>query len=169
MTVKFVPIIPGPLNVDKMLDTLRDMVKKQAKFSNTQFGLTYRTHKHKPSFKEEFKETPKEMTGSALTSGEGSKDNPYPFLKGTKPHIIKPKRAKSLVFRSDYTAKTSPRIIGSRSGGSSGALVFSQGVRHPGTKDRKFEEEIAKREQPKFEKRGQAAMDKAAKQSGHKI
>lgn len=161
MTIKFTPIKPGPLNVDKMLNALRNMVKKQAGFSNTQFGLTYKTWEHEPKFIEEFKETIKEMVGSALTSGEGSKENPYPFItKGTSVRFA--------TMTPDFSPKSTKRTIGS--GGGRGGVAYIDTRRpRPGIEAREFEEEIKKREQPKFEKRGQAAMDKAAAQSGHKI
>lgn len=169
MAVKFTPIVAKSLNINEIIDELRAVTKREAKFADTQFGLTYKTFKHKPTFRQRFKETKNKVEASTLTSDEGSSDNPYPFMKGTRPHIIRPVRAKALVFRAGYTAKTTPRVIGSKSGGSSGPVVYAQEVRHPGTKDREFEQEIAKREQPKFKRRGQKAIDDAARRSKHAI
>lgn len=75
----------------------------------------------------------------------GTEDEVYGYVDaGTKPHIIAP-HGKALVFQGGYTAKTAVRVIGSTSGGASGAVIIRRkAVRHPGTKARAFSETIAK-------------------------
>lgn len=58
--------------------------------------------------------------------------------RGTKPHEIRPRKAKVLAFPSVFTPKTQPRSLKSGSGSVAGPTVFSKGVRHPGTKARNF-------------------------------
>jgi len=70
---------------------------------------------------------------------------------GTIPHLIVPVKAKALRFFSAYAAKTSPGVIGSQAGGSSGNPVFSQGVMHPGSAGRNFDQAIADKRQSDFE------------------
>lgn len=65
---------------------------------------------------------------------------------GTRPHTIRPRTARRLAFRANYKAKTSPGFIGSRRGGSSGPVILAREVRHPGTKARRFTQEIAKKQ-----------------------
>lgn len=157
----FEPIVPRQMKVDKLLEEMRNGVKKQAGFSNVQFGLTYKTWQHKPTFKEEFDESKKEMAGSALTSGEGSSQNPYPFItKGTSVRFAR--------MTDNFSPKTTKRTIGSSSG-KGGVLYIDKRRPLPGIEAREFEEEIAKREQPKFRKRMEKSIGVGAKKSGHSI
>jgi len=157
----FQPIIAKPLKPDILLNALRKVDKAEAKFADTQFSLTYKTWSHKPTFTFDFKESSKQMAASTLTSGDGSRDNPYPFVtKGTS--------VRYATMTDDFSPKSTPKVIGS-GGGSGGLLYVDKRRPRPGIKAREYEEEIAKREQPKFEKRGQKALDNAAKKSGHSI
>lgn len=65
--------------------------------------------------------------------------------EGTKPHEIRPRNAPRLAFQSGYNAKTMPRIIASRPGGSYGPTVYSMGVHHPGNEGRDYPETIGKK------------------------
>lgn len=62
---------------------------------------------------------------------------------GTRAHLIRPKNGKALSFQSGYRAKTRVGLIGSNSGGASGAYVQAKAVRHPGTDARNFTRVIA--------------------------
>jgi len=92
------------------------------------------------------------MVGSDIV-GTVSSDNPVLGYvnNGTVPHLIFPVKAKALRFFSSYQAKTSPGVIGSSAGGSSGDPVFSQGVHHPGSQGRAFDQAIADKRQADFE------------------
>lgn len=161
MAVKFEPIIAKPLPPKVLLGALRGVTKKEADFANVQFALTYKSWKHKPTFVKAFKENSKQMEGSTLTSGDGSKDNPYPFItRGTS--------VRYAIMTSDFSPKSTPRVIGSK-GGRGGLLYVDTRRPRPGIHAREYEEEIAEQEQPKFQKRGQVALDNAAKKSGHAI
>lgn len=162
MASKFTPINPKPFKPNRIQERLRKAVKKQATFSNKQFAKTYSTWDHKPEFEETFEETATQMVGSALTSGEGSRDNPYPFItKGTDKRYV--------VMTPDFVPKSTPRIIGSKRG-RGGFSHFDPLFRaRPGIKAREFEPEIAKREEPKFYKRIQKAMQQGAKDTGYLI
>jgi len=63
--------------------------------------------------------------------------------KGTKAHMIRPRRGKVLRFMSPFRAKTVPNQIISRPGSQGSTAVFSRGVRHPGTKPRNWSKVIA--------------------------
>lgn len=71
---------------------------------------------------------------------EVSTDNEiYGYVnEGTKPHIIRPKRARRLAFQTGYRAKTRPKSITSGPGGASGPYAYANIVHHPGTKAREF-------------------------------
>lgn len=87
--------------------------------------------------------------------------------EGTRPHRIRPKRAKRLAFRSGYKAKTLPGRIASVTGGPFGETVFSRGVQHPGFEGRKFSKLIIQKWRGPFYKAMQRALNKGAKESGH--
>lgn len=123
---------------------------------------TAETWNHKPKFVGGVT-----MRSTTVAVDVHTDDEIYGYVtKGTPKHIIRPKRAKRLRFQKNYKAKTTPKVIDSRSGGKSGPVVFAKVVHHPGTKARKFDETINKKWKPIFPKRLQAALNRAAKQSG---
>ncbi len=73
-------------------------------------------------------------------------DTIYGYVNfGTEPHLIAPRTARTLRFATGYKAKTSAGSLSSGSGGAKGPIVYLRGVvRHPGTKPRKFDKQIAK-------------------------
>lgn len=82
----------------------------------------------------------------------GTDDNIYALVdEGSPAHPIYPRVAKRLKFQSKYKAKTTPGVIGSRSGGKSGIIVTATGIpRHPGFTARKFIDAIAKKNNKAF-------------------
>lgn len=161
MATKFVPIVAEELDEEQLLNGLVLAVKDEVKFSDNQFRLTYKTWKNQPKFKQEFSQKPNLIEGSTTTSGEGSKKHPYPFVtKGTSVRFA--------TMTPDFQAKTTRRVISSRSGRGGVAFVDKRKPR-PGIEGREFEEEIAKREEPKFQRRAQKRYDEAAKRSDHAI
>lgn len=157
----FTPINPKPFKPNRIQERLRKTVKGQAAFSNKQFAKTYSTWGHKPDFETTFEETANQMVGSALTSGEGSSENPYPF-------IVKGTQVRYATMTPDFVAKSTPRVIGSKAGKGGLAYVDTRKPR-PGIKAREYEQEIARREEPKFYKRVQKAMSQGAKDTGYLI
>lgn len=97
------------------------------------FKVTTQTWKDKPTF------TIERKAGYRKISTD---DRIYGYVNfGTKPHLIRAKK-RFLSFRGGYRAKTTPRIIGSTTGGASGKPLFAKVVHHPGTKARAFDEAI---------------------------
>lgn len=84
------------------------------------------------------------------------------LARGTRPHIIRPVKAKVLAFGSTFKPKTKVQVINSYPGGSSPPTAFAQAVQHPGTDARDFDEVIKARVERRFARRLQAAIDKAA-------
>jgi hypothetical protein len=106
-------------------------------------------------------------TGQAITlkvspSGSGAEIWGH-VNEGTRPHIIRPRNARALAFRSNYRAKTAPGRIRSGAGGSRGASVFSQQVFHPGSEGRDFTGLIADKWKPEFKRIGENAMRRVAR------
>lgn len=89
-------------------------------------------------------------------------DTPFVYVdQGTKPHVIRAKNVKRLAFQANYTAKTSPRWIGSRAGGPSGPMVYTPEVHHPGTEPRLLSETVAEKWQKELPIILQRAVDAA--------
>lgn len=90
------------------------------------------------------------LEGSALVAEITTDSKVYAWVnEGTRPHIIRPKKAKALRFQwggyGSYKSKTIPGQLSSRAGGQSGDTVFRQEVHHPGFEGRHFTEAIVKK------------------------
>jgi hypothetical protein len=93
------------------------------------------------------------VSGNTLSGSVGTDNKIYGYVNdGTRAHIIRPKRARALRFRTGYRAKTKYRVLSSSSGGAYGAYAYAQVVHHPGTKPREFDVTIADMRQRDFEK-----------------
>lgn len=113
-----------------------------AKEASAMFEKTFSTWKNKPTIS---------IRATSNTRQIKVIGKIYEYVdKGTRPHIITPKRARFLSFRGGYKAKTSPGVITSRSGGASGKRVFAKLVHHPGSEARDFSVIIQERVQKRF-------------------
>lgn len=100
----------------------------------------------------------------------GTDNEIYGYIdEGTKPHIIRPKKAKMLRFMAGSQPKTTPGILKSGSGAAGSTEVFSRGVMHPGTNARRFSEVINKKHKKAFKDEMHKSMARAREKSGHKI
>ena len=164
-TIRANVIRPKKLDEKAMRAALLDGLKEVARDVDEDFAKTYATWKRKPKFKTEVEL--RERGGRFQVSTD---NEIYGYVdQGTKPHIIRPKRAQRLFFKGGYSAKTTPRVIGSNSGGASGPDVFANAVRHPGTKAREFAATLKEKYQRTFGKSMQQAMRRAAQKSGHAV
>lgn len=161
-SIRLEAIKPGKLPTAQEYTTaMKKAVQKSADLTRRDLEATTRTWKHKPKFTVIVEEN-----ATAFAVFAGTNDNIYGYVdQGTKPHDIKPKRSKYLRFSSGYRVKTRVGIIGSQEGGSFGDSVFSQGVRHPGSKGRNFVITINKRRQKTIEQEIDQALAKVARQS----
>jgi hypothetical protein len=109
-------------------------------------------------------------TAGQVLLNVGTADAIYRYVdEGTRPHVIRPRRARMLRFATGYQAKTTPGVIGSGPGGARGPVVYAKAVMHPGTKARGFSKAIAKKWRKPFAVAMQRALDKGAAGSGHKV
>lgn len=83
---------------------------------------------------------------------------------GTRPHLI---TGNPLAFQANSTPKTMPGTLRPSSGGSSGALVFTNVVHHPGTKARHIDETIINIWDGPFVSRMRAAYLRGLAATGH--
>lgn len=155
--IKFKQIEPAKLKVKDFESGFAELIKDTIDAADDEFAKTYASFSHKPAFRKTIKKT----EGSTLTSGEGSTDNPYPFVtKGTS--------VRYATMTPDFAPKTKKRVIGS-GGGRGGVLYVDKRRPRKGIEAREFEETIAELMLPKFQKDGQKILDKSAKKSGHAI
>ena len=158
-------IKPQRLKEKEMRLDLLNGLRTVARAVERDYKETVKTWETKVEF-----ETIVSLRGGKAEFLVGTNSKIYEYVdKGTKPHIIRPKKAKMLRFQSGYSAKTTPGIISSSSGGRSGDIIYSKGVMHPGTKARKFSEVINKKYERKFKDEMHAAMRRAAQKSGHAV
>lgn len=107
--------------------------------------------KNKPTFETRISVRPDKISMTVFPAGPNA--GIYEIVdQGSPPHIIKPVKAKLLVFRTGYKSKTLAKPARTVSGGgkASGPLVFAKLVHHPGSEAREFSKVIAKDIQPQF-------------------
>lgn len=126
------------------------------------FRGTVRTWTRKPRF-----EADVNVSGDTVEMIAGTDDRIYSFVNfGTKPHIIRPRRAKALAFFSKYRAKTQPGSLKSGPGGASGNRVFAKFVNHPGFKGRRFTDEVARLTEEKLSVDLPKSVDRLLRSNG---
>ncbi len=161
MPISFKAIVPKPFNSKGFDQQLLEAMQELIDEADEEFAKTYKDFNHKPKFEKEVKDTGGEIVGSTLTSGEPSKDNPYPWVqRGT--------RVRRARMTPNFVPKTQPGVISSRSG-QGGVLFVSKKLNLPGIEARNSEKEIGKIIGPRLFKKAQKALDKAAKLSGHAL
>lgn len=129
---------------------LEDAAKEALK----DFEATTATWEHKPAF-----------TMKKFGDGYeiGTRDEIYGYVDlGTRPHIIRPRRAKRLRFSPGSRAKTSPGRIGSSSGKGGSGAVFAKQVNHPGNKPRGFSKLIKRKWESRLQQYIQKRIREAA-------
>lgn len=141
VAIKFNSKIKG-FDTAKIQKAVEDSLTEAAIGVQMDFEKTVKTWNDKPSF----------MISTASSTRKIFTDNLIYFFVsgGTGVHMIYPKNAKVLAFAGKYTAKTTPNVIGSKSGGSSGTTKYTRYVLHPGTKPRDFDKAIAAKWEMKF-------------------
>ena len=168
-------ISPTKLKEDAMRLAMLNPLHKVAREMLADFEKTTESWEHKVEFK---------VAVSLALGGPSvhitTDDEIYGYVNnGTDPHLIWAgaytglSNKKALSFRwggkGSYKAKTTPRKIGSQPGGPTGPRVAMPYVQHPGTKARKFDEEIQKLWEPKFKRRMEQVMSDVAQASGHEM
>lgn len=130
-----------------------EAVFSEARTVKEEFERTVSTWKEKPTFR---------LVKVSKFGYDVETNNPiYGYVdEGTRPHIIRPKKAKALRFNtSGFKPKTSPRTLVSGSGSpAKPPTAFSQEVHHPGTQARNYTERIAAKSRKRFAKAMQQAL-----------
>lgn len=156
--------IPSTLiDPKRLIRALRNGMANAAEDVIVDFETTTATWKHKPTFK-----------ATEVSAAEwivSTNDSVWAMLDaGTKPHVIRPKRAKRLRFQwggfGSYKAKTRPGYLGSNKGGIKGPIVYRRQVRHPGTEPRKWTAAAEKKWQTELGDIVQRAINTEAQKGG---
>ncbi len=142
------------LDFKPVFEAVVDEATKIADDIELEYELTQATWTHQAKFEKLI-----DIGQSKVEVLVGTDDEIYGYVdKGTRPHWIFPKKAKVLRFQSGYRPKSEPGMLSSSNGGAFGDTVYSHGVFHPGTKARKFSENLRKRWQKIIAKRIQDAV-----------
>jgi hypothetical protein len=152
------------MQLDAMrLQLLNDLRSAGNTIKKEDYGAITKTWKHKPHI-----EIVISLTGPGPVLLIGTDDEIFGYVsKGTPAHVILPRRKKALKFKSSYSAKSSPGVIGSKSGGAGGSDVFSAGVIHPGIKAREFEQAIQEKRDKWFKRQMEKSMKTGTVKSGY--
>lgn len=161
-------VSPRRLALAVFQQALVDEANRVAKDIKKDFEATVATweDENKPSFGSIVDTTGGEI--SLLVDVE-SNGEIYGYVNdGTKPHLIPKSGPGVLKISEGYRPKTSPGVIGSRSGGAGDRFIIRKTqVKHPGTEGRHFDKAIAKKWEKPFKKAMEQALSRAAKTSGH--
>lgn len=156
ITVRIKPIIPS-LNVPDFQKIAKTELRREVVAVKRELALPTKRWKHTVTFYER-------PVSGAQSSGVdvGTDDKPYGWTdRGTKPHLIKPKKAKKLAFNSKFKPKTKVNTLSSSAGKSAPPVAFAMVVHHPGTKARGFSKLVLKRSRARF----QGNVDKAVRRA----
>lgn len=130
------------------------------------YERTQSTWKHKAKFDTEI-DTGIGTGGKTEIKIETS-DAVYGYVdKGTRKHLIKPRRKKALLFNSKFKPKTGPMSLQAGPGASGPPVVGAKVVHHPGTKPRNFSKRIKQKWEPEYKRQMKNAMARAARRCGH--
>lgn len=168
MVVQVKAVIPPKLNPEVFEQEIGDALEEEGGILKRMYEKTTRTWKTNVEFDIETSQQspgPRGGKSSKTARVEVTTDSDV-FLwvdQGTAPHIIRPKRpGRRLRFRvGGFKPKTKVRTIGSGKGKAGRDWVSPDQVRHPGTKARKFTQEIEKRRRRPFFKKMNAAIQRA--------
>jgi len=132
MQLKAIKLPKDAIPTKAIEKAIKNALNASAKGAQVDFKVTTRTWTNKPEFAIE---SPDEETRVVSTDSKI-----YGFVdKGTKPHIIRPRKGGRLSWMGTaYRAKTSPGVIGSKTGGNNNSIVYAKIVQHPGSEARKF-------------------------------
>lgn len=166
MQLRLTPIIPIPLKVNQLMQSLVNGMKDAGIEIRENFEDTARTWDNKPVFSPLSLDPT--VTSDSITVESTTDNEIYGYVtKGTKSHPIFPKNAKKLAFSDRFIPKTFPGIIGSSSGFEGNINQFRDWVAHPGIEARNFDKEIASRQKNSTKIHMENAMKIAQKASGH--
>lgn len=156
-------IKPKKLQVDAILKEIEKALKEEGEYHQKKLGPTVRTWKNKPRFTSETDTSGGNLAVLTGPTGDGDAVQHWVWTdEGTRPHIIRARRAPALRFRAGNIPKTAPKQFSSRVGGKVGPWRRPFSVRHPGTTPRLWSETLSKQRRGPFTKRMIKATQRGA-------
>lgn len=166
-------IIPDKFDKDAMFKVLETEFRKYAPFLIKDFERTTTNWKgEKPKFTPVIKgkvESGKMVLQIRVVGPQKGRDKWKWLNEGTSPHTIQPKGNYPLRFKSGYTAGSRPKQLFTIGASSFGDEVRAKEVHHPGFPAREWSDLIIKEHETSFYRWMKAAMERAARSSGHAI
>lgn len=157
----FKVILPKKFNEKEVLESFRVAIEDTIEEADKEFFRTYATFRHQPTFEQDFDESSSKIEGVTETSGDGDRDNPYPFVeRGTSVRFA--------TMTSDFVAKTKPGVLSAGSGRGD-VLYIDKRRPRPGIKARNKEKIIVKTMKSRFPKIVNINLAIGVKKSGHEI
>lgn len=133
MSLKAIKAPKDALGAKAYARVIKNTLNAIAKGAQVDFKVTTRTWTNKPDFTIDASKEDRRIVGTS--------DPIYGYVdKGTKPHIIRPKRPGGRLtwMGTAYRAKTTPNVIGSKSSKNNNSIVYTKIVQHPGNAPRNF-------------------------------
>lgn len=154
---------PGPFKGQELRREVRNVLRRQLTQMRQAFEATTEFWATRVEFKDNIS-----MAGGVVFI-EVTTDNPLYYLLdiGAEAHYIDAYNFPTLVFRNEYTAKTTPGELPNNPSEHGGEFRRKPTVKHPGFKARGFEETVRALIEDKFYEETQKAVDNFAKKSGH--
>lgn len=140
-------------DIDGFERAVDDALDETALDVQAEFGKTTATWENKPTFRRT-KPRPSMRVISTDSAIYGYVND------GTKPHVIKAKTSRGLVFKPGGSPKTQRGIIGSGPGKRGANWVVKDEVQHPGTEARDFAAQIGDEAQDDLTRRVEQAIKK---------
>ena len=159
-------IKPGKLNVEPFRRAMLNAVEGEGKVQQNELRKTVSTWHNKPKFDSLTSITRGNLTVITGPTGDVEAVKHWNWVdEGTRPHIIRARRAPYLRFKAGSRPKTTPRKFGSGSGSPGTQWIRKQSVRHPGTKPREWAKLLSERRKDKFRKNVIEGLQRATKRA----
>jgi hypothetical protein len=164
VVIAFKGIKPKKLKVQPIIDELKKELKAEGKFHQKELKKTVKGWRGaKPRFESLTDISVDSVVVLTGPTGTTKAVNKWRWTdEGTKPHIIRARRAPRLRFQVGYVPSTTPKKFTSRRSRRFGPVRRPVAVRHPGTKARGWTELLSKRRKRPFTKRMIRAMQKGS-------
>ncbi len=160
MAFVFKSIVPPAMDIDQYRLEYLNELRKEGRKIKREYQKTTRTWKRKPKF--EIIVGLGRGADAEASVLVGTDDEIYGYVdEGTPARWITAKRAPYLVFRENFTPKTSRGRIGSRRGSRGGGWVKKKRVWNKGIKSRNFTPTIAARREGPFVRNMRRANERA--------
>ena len=161
-------IKPDKLKTDAMVREIEKALKEAGEILLDAHKRIVTTWDPPPTFKVSTSRVT--MNTKRLIVGVSTDDMRWKWTdEGTKPHVIRPKNAKRLMFPTKFSPKSRPGRLQAYAGSSGPPMAVAMEVHHPGTKARDFTGQIRKKRAPQVRGALLRGMQRAVKASGHEI